>query len=545
MNLVKIITLGLILIYSQNSKAQSDDSQIEIEYITETLMNYIEGTSNGELDKLRKAFHPEFNLYSVTKEDSLRIWRGKDYIRNFEEGKKNNRIGKIISIDYEKDAAIAKAEIIIPDWRIFTDYFLLLKYEGTWKIVHKSYTWRPFPSTKGKDDKPTSNETTIEKRLVETDIKEVGGWLEESRKNVNFKLNESTLNAFGYRLLYDLNKPQDALKVFQILVEEYPDSPNAYDSMAEGLRVNENFDKSIEYYRKSIELNGRVLFHQLGYLPPNQYNPTVIPNDTTQLFQVEGNWEKEIAFVYVQGGPDLQLNIGRWDGLHLMSNHDNILKVYPLQAQMLNPKSLVCEPMLTIEQSAYENAQSVEILDRVINYLVARKKKVYLIGHSYGASISMEYVHSKENMADKVVLMGLDLDEDISSWKTLKSGEYIRWQDGKTPYIKTVFEEIADNHPLKTSFNRVADNLGMIVQNNMAKEYTKLFEEKDFIKLISVYSSQDEANGIKSQKEIGTLKKQETKIVKILGDHHDMLTTQFMTDLYEYLINGKALKEEY
>ena len=62
-------------------------------------------------------------------------------------GEKNNRIGRIISIDYEKDAAIAKAEIIIPNWRIFTDYFLLLKYKGEWKIVNKSYTWRVYPKS--------------------------------------------------------------------------------------------------------------------------------------------------------------------------------------------------------------------------------------------------------------------------------------------------------------------------------------------------------------------------------------------------------------
>lgn len=108
-------------------------------------MKYIDGTANGEPDKLREAFHPDFNLYSVTKEDSLRIWKGQDYIEGIEEGKKANRIGRIISIDFEKDAAIAKAEILIPDWRIFTDYFLLVKYQGSWKIVHKSYTWREVP----------------------------------------------------------------------------------------------------------------------------------------------------------------------------------------------------------------------------------------------------------------------------------------------------------------------------------------------------------------------------------------------------------------
>ena len=105
-------------------------------------MHYIEGTANGEPERLQKAFHPDFNLYSVTKEDSLKIWQGKDYVGRIKPGKKNNRIGRIISIDVENNAAIAKAEILIPNWRVFTDYFLLLKYQGSWKIIHKSYTWR-------------------------------------------------------------------------------------------------------------------------------------------------------------------------------------------------------------------------------------------------------------------------------------------------------------------------------------------------------------------------------------------------------------------
>ncbi len=45
---------------------------------------------------------------------------------------------------------IAKAEILIPNWRVFTDYFLLLKYEGSWKIVQKSYTWREIPKNDSK-----------------------------------------------------------------------------------------------------------------------------------------------------------------------------------------------------------------------------------------------------------------------------------------------------------------------------------------------------------------------------------------------------------
>lgn len=146
-----IITLAITLFFGINTNAQTENSKSEIEQITETLMLYIEGTANGAPEKLRKAFHPDFNLYSVTKEDSLRIWVGEDYVSRIKVGKKNNRIGRIISVDYEKNAATAKVEIVIPNWRVFTDYFLLLKYEGSWKIVHKSYTWREFPKVEKKE----------------------------------------------------------------------------------------------------------------------------------------------------------------------------------------------------------------------------------------------------------------------------------------------------------------------------------------------------------------------------------------------------------
>ncbi len=127
-------------------KAQLPNSKSDLEQITEILMDYIEGTANGQPDRLRKAFHPNFNLYTIAK-DTLWIRSGEQYIANTKVGEKSNRIGKIISIDIENDAATAKAEIEIPNWRIFTDYFLILKYQGAWKIVHKSYTWRDLPKT--------------------------------------------------------------------------------------------------------------------------------------------------------------------------------------------------------------------------------------------------------------------------------------------------------------------------------------------------------------------------------------------------------------
>lgn len=136
----------IVFLFSFNLFAQSDNSKSEFDQITATLMDYIEGTANGEPDRVKRAFHKDLNLYHVAK-DSLVTWSGKGYTDRIKPGRKSNRIGRIVAIDYENNAATAKVEIDMPGAkRIYTDYFLLLKLEGRWQIVHKSFTYVPYPN---------------------------------------------------------------------------------------------------------------------------------------------------------------------------------------------------------------------------------------------------------------------------------------------------------------------------------------------------------------------------------------------------------------
>ncbi len=140
MKMNKIVILVLMFFGTQTTNAQTD-----LEGITNALMDYVEGTANGESERVKKAFHPELNLYSVAN-DSLKVWYGQDYTGGIKKGRKSNRIGRIVSIDYENDAACAKIEIVMPGpKRMYTDYLLLLKYQGSWKIIHKSYTYVNYP----------------------------------------------------------------------------------------------------------------------------------------------------------------------------------------------------------------------------------------------------------------------------------------------------------------------------------------------------------------------------------------------------------------
>ena len=224
-----------------------------------------------------------------------------------------------------------------------------------------------------------------------------------------------------------------------------------------------------------------------------------------------------------------------------MPNSDKLLKIYPYQSQMLNPDLLIANPNLTEKQSAQENSISVEILNRTILHLKNKGKKVFLIGHSYGASICLEYLYSKNNLTNKTVIMGLDLDEDISSWSELETGEYIRWEN-EMPISKKNFGWIPNDFPILNAFNRVADNLTSLIKSNMQKKYTTLLEQNDFDKLVSVYATEDEANGRKSEQEIEFLNSKNATLVALEGNHHSMLTSNFMKKVYENFTQGKPFE---
>ncbi len=112
----------------------------ELARIQSTLDDYMEGTATSNINRLRKAFHEDLNLYYV-KDGAITIIPGTQYLENFRDGRKFNRIGKILSLDYEDNAAIAKLQILMPDRnRIAIDYLLLLKINQQWTIIHKSFT---------------------------------------------------------------------------------------------------------------------------------------------------------------------------------------------------------------------------------------------------------------------------------------------------------------------------------------------------------------------------------------------------------------------
>ena len=69
---------------------------------------------------------------------------------------------------------------------------------------------------------------------------------------VLFDRNE--INSFGYEFL-DEGKIEDAIKIFQLFVLEYPEISNSYDSLGEAFAKNKNYKEALYNYRKALKIN--------------------------------------------------------------------------------------------------------------------------------------------------------------------------------------------------------------------------------------------------------------------------------------------------
>lgn len=67
--------------------------------------------------------------------------------------------------------------------------------------------------------------------------------------------NEDQLNLYGYNLLWN-GKAADAIQIFKLVVDEFPKSANAYDSLGEAYMANRDTANAIINYEKTLLMDG-------------------------------------------------------------------------------------------------------------------------------------------------------------------------------------------------------------------------------------------------------------------------------------------------
>ena len=120
----------------------AQDSQEEAA-VKETLMNYLEGGTNGDTVRMSKAFHPSASMkYVDYKTGEYKDVPIGEFLNRLKAnaGKKNGRKTRIVYTNISGTAAQARLEIDGGTF-YFHDYMNLLKINGEWKIVSKIF-WR-------------------------------------------------------------------------------------------------------------------------------------------------------------------------------------------------------------------------------------------------------------------------------------------------------------------------------------------------------------------------------------------------------------------
>ena len=107
----------------------------------------------------------------------------------------------------------------------------------------------------GKNDTPPTEEEFIN-LIKENGIAAASESFETwQKKYPGWKIfGEGSLNILGYKYLYG-SEIDTALGIFQLIVKAYPESWNAWDSLAEGYLKSEDYPMARKYYSKSLKLN--------------------------------------------------------------------------------------------------------------------------------------------------------------------------------------------------------------------------------------------------------------------------------------------------
>ncbi len=112
------------------------------------------------------------------------------------------------------------------------------------------------PNIKAAYDTRKSIAQTLSATIVSSGVEQAAQQYHDLKaaKSATYNFDENELNTLGYQLI-QAKKFKEAIRIFQLNVEAYPQSGNTYDSLAEAYMDAGNKAQAIAYYQKSLQVN--------------------------------------------------------------------------------------------------------------------------------------------------------------------------------------------------------------------------------------------------------------------------------------------------
>ena len=140
----RIVLLGLIAVAALATWQAVRAQNAEETAVRQALEHYMRGHATGQGEHFRRIFHPDAKLFAVR---DGKYWQltSEEYIARAS-GKpaddEAQRKRRIETVDVTGNAAVAKIVLEYPSVK-FTDYMSLLKIDGEWKIMNKTFYAEP------------------------------------------------------------------------------------------------------------------------------------------------------------------------------------------------------------------------------------------------------------------------------------------------------------------------------------------------------------------------------------------------------------------
>lgn len=129
----RIIGLMLLLAVAGTVKAQTDE-----QLITNTLNDFLEGGTNGEVERFKGAFLKDA-VQKAMGNSGVTGMTVESLASKIKPNQKMERTTRVLSVSYANNAATAITETEYPTNKII-DFLNLLKVGGEWKIVSRVYS---------------------------------------------------------------------------------------------------------------------------------------------------------------------------------------------------------------------------------------------------------------------------------------------------------------------------------------------------------------------------------------------------------------------
>lgn len=270
-----------------------------------------------------------------------------------------------------------------------------------------------------------------------------------------------------------------------------------------------------------------------GFIPEPAYQPTAIPADVNELFELSGNADSETVWVLEQGGPSHMLDdFGTLSEIFRnYRDYEDVQLALVHQTLTLNHDLAPRHAEFSLAELQAEVDVSVEILHRTIKHFRDQSKRVVVIGHSYGAFLTARYLAQHgPDAADRYLIMAgrLDMPEEVVNGFLMGMPYYFR--DGVTP---TQFPPLPGTRTDQELMEmRIAGATGH-------DRYTKRLADTDLRQVIYVYGTQDNLVGRLTDDEVGFLKSRGATVIALQGGHH----TSMLEDVEAAQRISEALQE--